>query len=412
MKKNSVKPKALGLLSTVAAQAVWSGTNFVVVALLARHLSVTDFGILGIYLTIKRGVMLTAGALLIVPMTVISANMSAEDQKAYTSRLTNTVLRSVLALLLLGGLAKYIGGWPAPEIMILLLGAIAVEVQRRNDYLDGRISADMAGAVFNVIGVLSCLAMLISAELLTLYRAIFVVGLFNLAWVILASGRRLAGSGTAKSSDWTEMWRVGGWGLGSSLATYLYSQINTFYTFLIIGPAGVAVLELGRQFVGALQPVLFGMANYFQPRLAISAQQDTSAKFTAKLWRLTAVQVAFGALVMIAVLAAFPFLLSFIVPEKKLALYEGSMSVAVALAVATLLQIGWRQPGFAVVALGSPVYGFVTKVAAALVAVPIGFFLTANYGVIGAAWTKVVGDALILILSVTMLYRALREHES
>ena len=395
------------ILVSVASQLGWSGANFIVVILLVRQIEASEFGMFAIYLAIKRLMVMAAGALVLVPLTVISAGKPTRERCNHQRAISNTVLIFFAVLFMISLLIEKFVGWHITEIVVFIAGGVALEIHRRIDYIEMHLYVDFIGAIYNLFGIIMCLLLLLQMGHIKLCDVVLMMGIINLTWVIISKIRYGLSLDTANLSELKKIWSIGGWGLGSNMATYLYSQISTFYTFFIIGSTGVAVLELGRQFIAVVQPMIFGMANYFQPRLAISAKKDTKSEFSKKLWDLTIIQLIFSAVVLLAVLLASPFLLQVVVPDK-LEIYQSVLPVAYIFAFAALLQIGWQQPGFAVIALGKPMYGFITKVVGAMIALPIGYMLTLQYGVTGAAMSKAVGDGLIIIISIYMLMRVQR----
>ena len=98
-------------------------------------------------------------------------------------------------------------------------------------------------------------------------------------------------------------------------------------------------------------------------------------------------------------------IIDMIVSEKAQE-YALSARIAKILALGMIGQFLWQHLSFGVAALGKPEYGFVTRLISAVLLLPVGYWLTVNWGVTGAAWSRAVGEVFIFILSTIMLYRA------
>ena len=75
------------ILMTLSSQAGWSGMNFLVTALLARYLEPAAFGVLGLFLASKRGVLLFTGGALLIPLTVITSILEGDEKELFIHKL-------------------------------------------------------------------------------------------------------------------------------------------------------------------------------------------------------------------------------------------------------------------------------------------------------------------------------------
>jgi O-antigen/teichoic acid export membrane protein len=303
-------------------------------------------------------------------------------------------------------------GWPAVEVGIFVLGGVIVELQRRINFLQGRAWPDVIGGGVMVGTALAIPAVLALADAPSVYQAVGALGLVQIVWVTATGWRdwtRAFGDGNAMTA-WGDLWRVGRWGLASNAAGYAYSYASLFLTLGLIGTTGVAVLELAQQMVTPVQVVMLGMANVWHPVLARAAGVDHPRDFVRVLRRAVWVQTGVGAIVLVTLLVSGPSLVSLLVPGKE-TLYSGVPSVAWVLGLAVLGQLVWQHPSFAIVALGKPQYGFATRLGTAASVLPLGYLLTAHFGVMGAAWTRAIGEVMVACLSVLILHEVLRSRE-
>lgn len=301
--------------------------------------------------------------------------------------------------------------WPIVEFMVFLAGGLASELQRRINYIHSRIYHDLIGGAIAVMGSIGALFLIASSGSLTLSKIYLVLGLVSITWAIQSGWTYwFRPSLSFDSKGLVEIWRIGKWGLGTNLAGFVYTQASTFLTLGLIGTAGVAVLELGRQLVLPIQVFLMGTANIWQTKLARSAGKNPPYHFRSEVWQITWIQTVIGTIFLLTILTLSPYLLPWIVPGKE-QVYAESQTVAWILAGAAICQLLWQHPSFGVVALGKPEYGFATRCVTSIFLLPFGYVLTKGFGVTGAAWSRVLGEFSVLTLSVIMLNRAVNDYE-
>lgn len=400
--------KAFHLALTISSQIGWSAASFIITFFLVRFLTPEEFGLFALVLAARRGVVTVIGAALVVPITVIYADLAEDQRQIYIQRLTNSLYIFCLSVALIAVCVASFTSWIIAGVSLFLLGAIGLQVSRRINYIQRRINIDCIGAVVNIVLISALMVFVYITGSIKMTVVLFAVSVIVLGWMFLSLRWFESDAGVLSVGEYKKLWSIGRWGLAGNFSTYAYSEISTLYTMTLMGASAVAVLELGRQFVAVLQTLLFGMANYFHPGIAASAKNDAPRMFLAKLAKLTGVQILLAVIVLGALLLFSPYALELIVPDK-LEEYANAIPVAVILALAGLTRTGWQQTGFALVALGRPNYSFLSRVAGALIAIPGGYFLTKIYGLEGAAWTKVVGDVCILLPTCYFIFRITSE---
>jgi O-antigen/teichoic acid export membrane protein len=355
----------------------------------------------------QLGVMVL-GALILTPLTVVVGRRgggSGESDRIL--RATVLLLRGVAVVGVLLSVAVWaLSGWPAVELAVFVAGGLAVELQRRVNFIVNRVRHDLIGGAVMLIGCLAGPILLAAAGALTLTRAALVVGALQVGWAVVCGWRYWAAfPRTRETRALLDLWRVGRWGLASNVAGYLYAYLGLFLTLSLIGAAGVAVLELGRQLIMPVQVLLLGTANAWHPTLARSAQNDPPRRFVREVWRFTRLQSVAGGGLLVVLLIAGPSLLPLLVPGKE-AVYASSPEVAWILGGAMMCQLVWQHASFGIIALGKPEYGFLTRLITVAGLAPIGYVLTDRFAVQGAAWTVLLGEAVVLVLSVALFQRA------
>jgi len=394
----------------VVTQAVWSGLSFLTALLLARYLSLEDFGWYAVGLAAKQLALMVLGALILIPVTVLSGSDKFNAQQI--TDLYKTVFKLMqcasILLLITGWLIGLIFNFPGLAFAVFIAGSLVAELHRKLNYINQNYGRDLAGGLINLVLIIAGLLAMNKFGDLSLTSVFYVFGGVNIIWAM--SINRPLWYGLPKrfsAAVLLDLWRIGKWGLGSNTAGYIYSRVSTYYTLLLVGPSGVAVLELGRQMVMVVQTLTQGMANYWQPILARSALNDPLQKFLDMVWRTSINQTAIGVSIMAVMLLALPSVLPILLAGNAEG-YVSSIPIAWVLAGAMFCQLLWQHPSFAVIALGKPQFGFLTRLVSAVILLPLGYFLTLNHNVMGAAWSWTLGELIILVITLIMLRKAVK----
>ena len=400
----------LRALLGVLTQGLWSGLSFLVAIIVARYASIDAFGWFAVGLAVKQLLLMPLGAVVLTPLTVTSGRHSLEalrDSRLHRNVITIFQFVSLVSLVF-ASLIGWIIAQPAIEFALFVVGGLAVELQRRINFINQRSDLDLFGGVINIVGVLVALLILNSASLLTVPNIFLVVGVTNLLWTITCNARHwLTFSSEFSPSELLDLWRIGRWCLASNVAGYVYAQSSTFFTLYLIGPKGVAVLELGRQLVNVVLVFVQGMANFWQPKLARSAATDDLQVFAQLVWRVTRLQTVGGAGALIILLLVIPFLLPLLVPGKEQD-YALAVPTAWILALALIFQLVSQHPNFALIALGKPKADFLARLIAALILLPLGFGLIYLDSVSGAAWSRVIGEVIVMVITTKWFHQTVR----
>lgn len=391
----------------IVSQGLWSGTTFLVAIYLARHLSIEEFGGYAIVMAGKLFCISILGAVLITPLTVICGQTTDQILRQETLQGAIAALQIALAVLIIPivSLALWRWGQLAFSSSIFVMGGVIVELQRRINFIQDATHRDFWGGAWTLGGSLALLAALKWVDHFNLSNVLTSLGLIGLIWAIRSDWAHWVSVPPIKClTVLKEFWRIGRWGIGSNLLGYVYSQASTFLTLGLIGVSGVATLELSRQLVAFVQIIMSGMANLWHPKLALIAKKDLPGLFIREIWKVTRIQTLVGTILVVASALASPFILPLVVPGKEQT-YSMVPTVAWILGCAVVFQLLWQHPSFGVIALGKPNYGFLTKMTAAGLSIPVGYVLTSAFGVVGAAWSRVLAELLIFSVSVLAMYR-------
>lgn len=388
------------MLTTTLNQAIWSGMNFSITVILAMLLGIEDFGWFSMGLTLRQFGQSVLGALILTPLTVLSGEQYRDQNESFWLRVSLTKLLQILfwILVIIAIFIASIFASPAFSFVLFVVGALASDLQRRFSYIDGDLMHDLYGGIFNMIGSLLGIYLLHISDQLSYPNTFLLLGCINLLWVLIIN--RKIWVVPLQGIQWEkviQMWNMGRWGLGCNMAGYICSRISTYYTLVLLGPTGVAVLELGRQLVNVVQVFILGMANYWQPKLAHLASQNTSNIYVEKVLQATGIQTTLGIIVLALVLPILPVLIPLLFPSHIDA-YMSSIPIAWITSGALVFQLLWQHMSFSVVVLGKPQFSFYTRLVAAVILIPVGYLLTDKFGIQGAAWSWTLGEGIILII--------------
>jgi O-antigen/teichoic acid export membrane protein len=210
--------------------------------------------------------------------------------------------------------------------------------------------------------------------------------------------------------DIIELWKIGRWVLAINVLGYVFGETGKLMTLGFLGTAGVAVLELGRQIVSPANLLLQGTANLWHPRLVETAETKDKRQFMKTIWRVTLTQMCLGFLILLVIIVAAPHLIPLLVPGKEEA-YKLAAPIAMILSLAMIGRLFWQHFSFGIIALGKPNLSSFMRVIAVSVMLPLGYILIKHWGLIGAAWNDVAGQAVVLVLSVLLMRKAIRERK-
>lgn len=397
------------LLLGVSSQGAWSVLSFVLTLALARYLTLHDFGWYATAVNARLFILTFVGSLLVTPLTVLSAqSKELATGPSWEATIIDVAKFTSIALILIGAAFSAGTSLPGLEFAVFAIGGVAVEIQRRLNFVHDRVRSDLAGGVLQLAGTVGTLVVIHVFGLLTLRSALAVIGFMGILWAaVCGSERWLRWPQMVDRIRLGRIWSIGSWVLGSGLTGYGYAQTYFFLTLYIVGPVGAAILELGRQLVALAQILIVAMANMSQPKLAKSAADNSPDTFRRFVWLTARRQTLTGGILLLGLLIVTPHMLPLLFPGKEDS-YDQVITVSWILAAAAIFQLLWQHPSFAAIALGKPQYGFASRLAILVVLVPVGYFMTMGFGLYGAAWVRALAEAAYFVLAALMLNRAVK----
>ena len=400
-------------------QGVFAGTNFVISILLARWLSVEQYGTYAVAFAVFLFLLNFHQALLLEPMLVFGGSVYRNSLRGYIKSLLwlHLGMSVVMAfgLCVSAAIAFKLGqsnGLPgallgiafaAPTLFLFWLA-------KRTFYLKLSPAPSAAAAILYCALTLGGLALVYrQTHHLTPLSAFLLMGLGGLgaSMVLLAYlAMRLSSSQDAPRvlDTWRRHWRYGRWALGANAMMWI--PINAFYPILskFCGLAQAGELKALMNFAAPMLQACAALHTLMIPYSARVLAERGGAGVSVMLRRMTLLCVA----------CAVPYwivLLIFRGPAFHM-LYSGRYTeVAYLLPVVALASVAGSAffgPSIVLRSMESPGLIFAAVSVSSAVSLAIGIPLTRAWGVGGAVWSIVLSETLAFVAAVVLLRRKAR----
>lgn len=399
-------------LWAVADQALISGTNFVILVLLARHLDQTDFGAFTLAFTALLFVGSLQSALIVQPHMVLGAARLGKEYAAYT---TTTAL-SQLVLAASGALLTAIGAAvvqvAAPEASPLLWALVPAipawqlqEFVRGVLYTEGRPRAAFADDLIRYGG--QGLGVFAFAQLgwLSGPRALLVLAAASAAatlWGLWAI-RPSLGRGADRRAV-AENWRFGKWLAGGVLASWFSRELYWFLVAGLVSVAATGTLRAVHTVMGPVHILLRAMGPAFTPGAARAHAEGGAHALGAYITRLGGLTAPIIVAYCVLVSALAEPLLHGLYGDR----YTGFGWLMAALALATILEYAGIAIDIGLRASGHSRPGFVANLWSAGIVLTVGVAAVSALGLAGAALGLVVHAAVVTVVLWRRYRRAMR----
>lgn len=263
------------LVLPLVDQALVSGSSFVSTVLIARHLSIEQFGVFSVAWMIVLFFAGLQSALILFPMMSLGPQKSSSERAKFFSDLWSqqiafTTSCAVVITVCALPLGLYAFSEPMPISFALALGAVCgitqiQEYQRRIRFTEGRPAAALASDVLRYGGQVAVLLLGFQFGLESSADILWVTSA-TAAAAVLAFPPRFTGARLAPRylfRQFQRNWHFTSWLLGSSLLTGVSNLTFYVLTGLVLGPASVAALRavvvlenVPTVFLNALQNVI------------------------------------------------------------------------------------------------------------------------------------------------------------
>jgi O-antigen/teichoic acid export membrane protein len=405
LKRAITEPRALALLD----QCVLSGSNFLSVLFVSRHVSVDDFGLFSLALL---GVLFLSNlhrAFLTQPLNVLGATEDAADLSTRMTVLLRAHIVIVpVSIVLLAALSA--GFFPDVRLLLsaacYLGGFLLQETLRRYWYTIGRLDRALSNDFVSYIGQLILLvafsaftrvdgagAFLIMAATSLIA---FLLGLRNvkLAHVVGTSRARAVAA---------QHWTMSGWLILTVLALW---GANQLYPFMLAGygHAAIAYFAVSRNLLSAIGVGVQSVLNYLPTRAAALLNQQGEAEFRRHMIRTLAVSSAAS----IAFLALMQIFAEPILHVLYRGLYDDAASLVRILSAGVFFSLLGAVFGSYALALQDARSTFLANLGGTVFTFTGGLWLLHAHGIYGAAIGTCLSLATAALLQGCFVLRDLK----
>jgi O-antigen/teichoic acid export membrane protein len=257
-------------------QSVSSGANFITVIVLARVLSIGEFGYFVLAFTLLQLATALQTALVTRPHNVLAAARSGDAYRNYThtAAVAQIVLAATLTLgLVLGaGLAQVAGASHASTFLAAAPALASWQIQefgRRVLYTEGRLIAALVTTVVTYGGYLGFLAFLWQSDALSAVSAFQALAVAAFAGAFVAGIQlRSSLSGRVDRSCARQSWEFGRWLAAADVGYWLSSNFYVYLAAVVLGPMASAVLKAAQTLLGPVSVFQAFFLNYLPVRFA------------------------------------------------------------------------------------------------------------------------------------------------
>jgi O-antigen/teichoic acid export membrane protein len=409
-------PRLARTVWPLADQVLISASNFCVMILLARTLSVEAFG----EFTLAYAVLLLAqgiqSGIVTQPHNVLGAAKQGDAYRVYT---TSTAVCQLLLVLLLGLLssiaagAAFLMGWQSVWLFLAIVPAVvtwqAQHFFRRLLYTEERLGSALINDLICCLGQVLAVTMLWRVERLTAPAALYCVS--GASAIAAAFGAwQMRHSFFHRCFSWEafrENWQYGKWLLGGKvIGEWLSSHLLTFLAAVALGTAAAGVLRAVHTVMGPTRMLAQVLDTVLPTQLARTLAEQGATTMRASLtsvcvWAIPALAVY----CLVAAVAAEPLMRLLFGAEygsqgPVLALYSLAAFIGYLTMIASAV-LKARQLTHQI---------FVSELISLLV-MPIGLLLIPSLGIYGVLSGLIAADIALLFLLCSPWQRAERTGE-
>ncbi len=389
-------------------QSVVSGTRFLTTVLIGRYCGA---GELGTY-TLAFSLMLTSvnaqDSLVLGPFSVYGNRLKGACREAYAgSVLIQGLLLTLLSSFLLAGIAAslFLASMDLPLAKTLAVLAAVIpcillhQFSRRFAFAELEVSTALVLDLFLALVQLTGLIGLASVDGLSAPVVYGVIGLGSLlpglGWLWLK--RR---SFRCKRSDLANSlnrnWRLGRWMLAAQLTSVFSTYLTGWILAFFLGATAVGVYAACASIVCLSNPILLGLNNVFVSRSAIAFANGAQAAVRRDSRKAMLLLVGLTGLLTLVLSAYGRQLLDLLYGAD----YAEHYQIVTLLAVATLFTAFSLSVTPGLFAMEYSNLAFVGQFIGLLASTSASVILISYWGVIGAAWGPVVGNALTAVVTI------------
>jgi O-antigen/teichoic acid export membrane protein len=395
---------------SVLDQAIFSGANFVLSVMLARWLSMEQFGTYTIGFTILIFVYQFYLSFLLEPMSVLGPTHFSDHLKEYL--ILNLKSHFIITIgagffFLVSAFAFTDGRSLVRQILFVTGGTLPLLLLpwylRRVFYVLGQPAVSLWGSVVYAISLVALTTSLRQFNTLSGPSAILVTAmagvLSGLFFFLAFRFRDAQSSVTSLASVMMQNWNFGKWLIMSSIFIALGSQVQIWISASLLGVAASGTLRALQVIIQPMMLTITALTALVTPSLSFEYSRGDFGRFRQKI------RFLIISLLLLAILFE-AFLLLFSSPIEKFS-YGGKFSayafllpvwgvIPLALAYSSGIQAGLQ-------AAQRPQAFLVAAILWAAASFGLGVWLTLRLGILGATWSAVLGY-LIFVLTLSILY--------
>ncbi len=279
-------------------QALVSGSAFVSTLLIARRVSIDEFGI---FATAWMIVLFVAGiqsALILFPMMSLGPQKSGVEKDKFFSDLTSqqivfAVFCAIIMAVCAFPLGLYILSEPVPISFALALGAVGgitqiQEFQRRLLFTEGKPVAALIGDGIRYGGQVALLALAFQFGLHSSADILWVLSASAAAAVVAFPGYMMRARLEPRNvlRQFQRNWHFSSWLLGSSLLTGVTNLVYVMLTGFLLGPAAVGASRAAAVIAGISGVFLQALQNVIPMHAARRYASDGAEGLASYLFRM------------------------------------------------------------------------------------------------------------------------------
>ena len=386
----------------LADQAVVSGTSFLTTAMIARWAFPDELGIYAMAISLLVSWVAVQESMVLLPYTIHRHRPQATPTEHAGSYLALSGLFSMLAMALFSMAALGLSTANAPHGLVAatLVLAVAVpfaslrEFGRRFAFAHLRVlqslTLDLAVSTVQLCG-LAWLGWTGRLSAVTDCAAIGVAyAVPSVAWLYLSRESFASQRGQLRKSM-CRSWQFGKWLCATRIAESLHAQVIYWLLALAIGTAATGVYAACMSIVSFSNPIILGFFNILLPQASLALAQGGVSRLQREVFR--------DALLLGAAMALFCLLVLFGGEQVMRLLfhgphYEGQGHTLLVLALAFLAAALGMPAATALATIERPHALFWASLIAMVVTVVLVWFLMLKWGLVGAAYGLLAGNAV------------------
>jgi O-antigen/teichoic acid export membrane protein len=386
----------------LADQAVVSGTSFLTAVMIARWAFPDELGIYAMAISLLVSWVAVQESLVLLPYTIHRHRLQAISTEHAGSYLALSSLFSIVAVAMFSMAALGLSTATAPHGLVTATFVLAAAVPfaslrefgRRFSFAHLRVLQSLALDLAASAVQLGGLAWLAWTDQLSAVTACATIGVAyavpSIAWLYFSRDSFAIQKGQLRKTM-RRSWLFGKWLLATRIAESLHAQAVYWLLALAIGTAATGAYAACMSIVSFANPIILGLFNILLPQASLALAKGGASRLQREAIR--------DALLLSAAMALFCVLVAF-GGERAMHLlfhgpqYEGQGHTLLVLALALLPSALGMPAANALAAIERPHGIFWASLAAMVVTVVLVWFLMLKWGLVGAAYGLLAGNAV------------------